>query len=109
MTQNIAERIAKYVPYSMRYKLPESLRNIEYTLENHICNNQYKYSMQEINYIRKVSRHDDRNYNKFNFRYDLTIEGTHNFIANGVIVHNCLWGGDAGRTWATNIWEKYRD
>ena len=20
-----------------------------------------------------------------------------------------LWGGDAGRTWATNIWEKYRD
>lgn len=109
MTQNIAERIAKYVPYSMRYKLPESLRNIEYTLENHICNNQYKYSMQEINYIRKVGRNDDRNYNKFNFRYDLTIEGTHNFIANGVIVHNCLWGGDAGRTWATNIWEKYRD
>lgn len=109
MTQNIAERIAKYVPYSMRYKLPESLRNIEYTLENHICNNQYKYSMQEINYIRKVGRNDDRNYNKFNFRYDLTIEGTHNFIANGVIVHNCLWGGDAGRTWATNIWEKYKD
>ena len=65
---------------------------VEEYLENHICKNEYKYSMQEINYIRKVDRHDDRNHNKFNFKYDLTIENTHNFIANGVIVHNCHSG-----------------
>lgn len=24
--------------------------------------------------------------------YDLTIEGEHEFYANGILVHNCVWG-----------------
>jgi hypothetical protein len=31
------------------------------------------------------------------------VEGNHNFIANGVLVHNCLWGGDPGKAWADKI------
>lgn len=24
--------------------------------------------------------------------FDLTVEETHEFVANGVVVHNCVWG-----------------
>lgn len=35
-------------------------------------------------------------------------QGEKGYPSNGKIAY-CLWGGDAGRTWATNIWEKYKD
>ena len=34
------------------------------------------------------------------YKYDLTVEGLNSYVANGVIVHNCAWGGDAGRSWS---------
>jgi len=27
--------------------------------------------------------------------YDLTVEGEHEFVANGLLVHNCVWGACA--------------
>lgn len=105
MTQEIAERIAKYVPNSMRYKLPEYLKNVDYVLEDHVCKTEFRYFMQEINYTRNAKASDkNKDSSKFDYRYDLTIEETHNFIANGIIVHNCLWGGNAGRSWANSKW-----
>jgi phage portal protein BeeE/intein/homing endonuclease len=110
MTQDIAQKIAKYIPYSMRYKLVESLRDTDYVLENHICQTDYKYLMQEINYIRNAKNSDkNKDSSKFDYRYDLTIEGTHNFIANSVIVHNCLWGGNSGRSWANSKWRQIQN
>lgn len=35
-------------------------------------------------------------------------QGEKGYPSNGKIAY-CLWGGDAGRIWSTNIWEKYRD
>lgn len=109
MTQDIAEKIAKYVPYSMRYKLPDFVKNVEYSLEKHICQKEYRFLMQEINYIRNAKSSDkNTDSSKFDYRYDLTIEGTHNFIANSVIVHNCLWGGNAGESWSKQKWEQIK-
>jgi intein/homing endonuclease len=36
-------------------------------------------------------------------KYDLTVEDNHNFFANGILVHNCLWGGNAGYAWARKV------
>jgi len=35
-------------------------------------------------------------------------QGEKGYPSNGKIAY-CLWGGDAGRIWSTNIWEKYKD
>ena len=43
------------------------------------------------------------NHRRLYKKYDLTVEDNHNFFANGVLVHNCIWGGNPGYAWARKI------
>ena len=83
----IAERICKYIPLCMQYKLPEQFKNkyIEFTLINTI---EIKTSIVQINSIRYASAKQMRNKGK----YDISIMDNSNYFVggatNGVIVHN---------------------
>jgi phage portal protein BeeE/intein/homing endonuclease len=106
-TDKIANEIAPYVCDIMKYKLPEHLRKTEYILKNYEPKKTYVSSPQSINYIRNVKK-SDGNLQNFKYRYDLTIEDANSFVANGIIVHNCLWGGDAGKSWANRKWAEIK-
>lgn len=84
-------RIAKYVPECMDYKIPEEYRVREkHTFDNsrlsigatfvrdpvYIGEENGEASIRE----KRLARSD---------LYDIEVEGTHNFVADGFIVHNC--------------------
>jgi hypothetical protein len=75
--------IAQYVPPIMQYKLPEQFRGQYIALtkdDGPVCG----YVVREVSVIgvdKKVPPHQ-------RVKYDLETE-THNFFANGVLVHNC--------------------
>ena len=78
-SDKIAELIAKYVPDCMKYKLPEKYQ----TVEQHTFDNKplgfSATKVKEVVYQPKlISR-----------LYDIEVEDTHNFVANGTVVHNC--------------------
>jgi len=50
------------------------------------------YEFVEIEEIEELEEIEDT--------YDITVEDTHNFFANGLLVHNCLGGPYAGNYWA---------
>ena len=66
----------------MRYKLPEKYHSVKIKQLNNNC---LDFGTEKITKIM------DRNITGFESKlYDITVENTHNFIANGMIVHNCL-------------------
>ena len=90
--------IAPYVPPVMQYKLPERYRGHDGWLP--VSANRYKSACvdQEITAIEEVAENRRR--------YDLET-GTHNYFANGILVHNCnaryVWAEDSDlhcRIWA---------
>jgi len=72
--------IAPYIPQIMQYKLPERYRGHEGWIPPQ--NGEYKsiYIDQTITEIEHISENRQR--------YDLETE-THNYFANGVLIHNC--------------------
>lgn len=99
----ISSNIAKFLPISMKYKVLPEHRGIEFALEDYKSCIEFGYTFEKVEYVEDlalssyVKRHEPSKYRK---KYDLTIQDNHNFIANGIVVHNCLWGGDPGRSWA---------
>lgn len=74
--------VSPYLIDSMRYKLPEKYHSIEIKKLNTKC---LDFGSEKITKIL------DKNITGFESRlYDITVENTHNFIADGMIVHNCL-------------------
>jgi len=49
------------------------------------------YDFIEVSHIEDIEQTEDT--------YDITVENTHNFFANGMLVHNCLGGIYAGCYW----------
>ncbi len=88
-TRRFLTMIAPYVHPSMRYKLPEFLRNAPYLLEN-ASFVESKPTEQYVNTveINKLSP-SKRNSSRFHKRYDIKVDGLHSFVANGFVVHNC--------------------
>ena len=106
-TDKMMAILAKYFHPSMRYKLYKKYRNVPYELDNYIPKNKYIIYNQKVFKFGKASKIykslSERKPYKWKYRYNLEIEDNHNFIANGILVHNCLWGGDAGRSWANKL------
>ena len=75
--------IAPYIPDIMRYKLPEELRQLpQEPLPNYSVRYKNILTIQEILSIEDYNcKHDNHG------KYDLETEN-HNYIANGVVVHN---------------------
>lgn len=78
--------IAKYVHPCMQYKLPEEYRGMFSQPVIQWSDDVYSrvISVEEKPFLKESSRSTSESY-----CYDLTIEGNHNFYANGVLVHNC--------------------
>lgn len=102
-TNKIAERIAKYVPECMQYKLPEKYRGLyeEFELSN---SSEIKEDFVKILNIRFASDRQMRQKGK----YDITVEDNHNYMVGGVdggvIVHNSNQttpGGNATKFYAS--------
>jgi intein/homing endonuclease len=77
--------ISPYVPKCMQYKLPESYRGLN--VDNI---SMYGEKIYKADFIEQkiISIEDVKDCSKMNTnRYDLET-GTHNFVANGVLVHN---------------------
>lgn len=81
---NLSELIAPYIHESMKYKLPECYRDV-------ICIEPPKLEpLVSYKFLREVSVISiEHNYqSKYSGKYDIETE-THNYFANGTLVHNC--------------------
>jgi len=76
--------IAKYVPHSMRYKLPESLRDYPF-MESAYKPEKTKTYYSEIN----VSKVDYSKLSNSKSVYCIDVKDTHNFVTPSGVVHNC--------------------
>lgn len=105
-SRRMSELIAPYVPHCMRWKVCRADRGIPYAF----AGREFKPVLvtcwhdtarhQQCGKDKHRRRHQRKRYLK---RYDITVDGLHSFVANGVVVHNCLWGGDPGWAWAKKV------
>ena len=97
------KHIGKYIHYSMYYKIPEEYIISTYTKQQPLA---LELKPVEVMVI-KVEEAGERNYRgkKGKVKYDLSIEGTKNFLAgnttNGFVVHNTTPGGKATKFYAS--------
>lgn len=86
-SKDLMNRIVKYIPDSMQYKLTDDLKGQyeDFNLHSEI---EYKVTHTKILNIRFASDRQIRQKGK----YDISIEGNHNYLvgglSNGIIVHN---------------------
>lgn len=55
-----------------------------------VCDFKYRCSTIKYDKISKVEYYDENIDSRNGYVYDITVEDNHNFIANGVLTHNCL-------------------
>ncbi len=87
--------ITPYVIPAMRYKITEKLRNIPYVLDEYNFE-YYNKSLIETK-VDKVttgnrSKTDTRKDRNVVYKFDLEVEGNHNYFANNILVHNSMQG-----------------
>lgn len=90
-SQKFFNDIAKYIPASMSYKLPNNFR--------HLCGTFDWWNMNDIEYnpvkVKTNASKTTSTSHKKLCAYDIEVADNHNYIANGFIVHNCrmaiLW------------------
>lgn len=84
--------IAPYIHKDLLYKLPESFQNCENKLNSLEF---VKTDLVEVDYkqtdVNKLSRQTIKK-TDYSVRYDIQVEDTHCFFANGILVHNCNGG-----------------
>ena len=99
------ERICKYIPDSMQYKLPEKYQGKyeDFTLESHIEHGE-KYV--DITNIQIASQRKLRKKQRF----DIKVGNNHNFLAggtdNGIVVHNTP--GGRAKSFAASVDIRFR-
>jgi len=99
--KELFERIYKYVPDCMSYKLPTNLRG---KYEDFTISNNPQRVAEEVT-ILELKKGSNRKYRK-PFKFDIEVEGTHNYLVggsgNGVVSHNSTTpGGKAIEYFAT--------
>ena len=90
-SQKFFADIAKYIPKSMAYKIPEYLQ--------HECGSFEWWSMTDLKYgVAKLDVYAKNTHSTSKKKiksYDIEVADNHNYVANGMIVHNCrmliLW------------------
>ena len=98
------DMISPYIPNVMRYKLPKEYNrtiDIDMSIFNNPC--EYKYK-REISKILNIYNSKIRQINTT--RYDIETE-THNFFANGVLVHNSNTRFGWVPTKDSTLWKKF--
>lgn len=87
-TLKLSELIAPYVPNSMKYKLPDPYRYI-CTIEPPRETNVSIGRLMEMSIVSINFNYENRYTGKFDLETD-----THNYFANGTLVHNCTMYSD---------------
>ena len=81
----LCDKIAEYIPESMQYKLPESHKG---RYKDFVLTKGLSYSPLPV----KITKIKNGLGHKYNRKFDLEIEGSHNYLAGhkrgGLIVHN---------------------
>lgn len=104
-TEKIALRVAPYIVPSMKYKLPPKLRSISYVLGEKEPQKKFIMKTRPVSkFYRSAEMSDSLKRTKsWGKKYNITVANNNNYIANGILVHNCLWGGDPGYRWAKKV------
>jgi len=106
-TKKMMSRLSPFFHPSMRHKVLPEYRDIPYALEFHEPNTKMVICQQPVTRFGQATKEyaskAARKPYKWAWRYNIEVEGNHNFIANGILVHNCLWGGDPGYSWAKKV------
>lgn len=84
-SKRLFDLIAKYVPESMQYKLPEKHR-VPFIYK--FNNKKLDYAVSFIHDVKKLSNSKQKSSNL----YDLEVEETHSFVVNKTVVHNSSVG-----------------
>ncbi len=100
--KRLSSEIANYVCEPMSYKLYPEHREKKYFLKDFEPETAFEKNKIKIKNIKRCSEFSDYYLKKhdLNYQYDIKVKDNHNYVADGVIVHNCLWGGDEGVDWA---------
>lgn len=101
------ERIGKYIPECMNYKKIDESK-YDYDLNDHVAYSEFLLNEETVKVFEKLSnlsRHT-ANKDKHSKKYNFTVEDNNNYFANGMLVHNCLWGGHEGWSWSQKIVDK---
>jgi nucleoside-diphosphate-sugar epimerase len=80
-TKKLTELISKYVPETMRYKLPSKYINSPY--------DPLSWDMGDSIYLKAKITVVPYKYKTTRDVYCIDVEDTHNFVARGLVVHNC--------------------
>ena len=94
---DFCELICKYIPPVMQYKLPDLFKNKFELLDV----NYKSFNEQELKDVR-VKSIDFISGSRYTGKYDIETT-THNYFANGVLVHNCTSLYPSGRCHARSI------
>ena len=82
-TRKLSQKIASFVPISMRYKLhPEVAEEIPFDPES-LKGGRMRVLYDEVEAVEVVHRGTDKTF------YCLDVDDTHNFVTSGGVVHNC--------------------
>ncbi len=105
-SRNLGKNIAKYMPISMKYKIPLEFKEINYELKDYVSNLKYYLSEEQVTKHLNLTEYKDRHSiqpKKHSLKYNFTVEDNNNYFANGFLVHNCLWGGDEAWKWSQDL------
>jgi len=106
-SDKIGKIIAEYAPQCMQYKTIYNANNHnggfveksyfvadDLVSTKRMCNTYKKPTLKKTNWGKK---------------YNITVKDNHNYFANGMLVHNCAWGGDEGKTWCNKIYNQIQN
>ena len=83
--------IGKYIPFSMEYKLPENYRGWAKHQFNTKKLDYGAVQIKNIQYFDELCADEQRKQRKkFEYQCDITVEDTHNFVAENFVVSNCI-------------------
>lgn len=82
--------VAPHIPPCMRQKLPPSHQNVPFKDSAWVSEvaTPCQFEVRSV-YNSTAARSSSTNKLDLGWRYDITIADTHNFVANGIIAHNC--------------------
>lgn len=100
----ISALISPYASVDMKYKLwPEHRDTKAIPLKKEYVLAMFSHEQKTQHWDQLGKEVKKANHRRLYKKYDLTVEDNHNFFANGVLVHNCIWGGNPGYAWARKI------
>lgn len=97
--------IYPYIPKCMQYKLPQYYRGNKNPVDLSLFNNRKFEPLQSLQEVISVEKINPNRINKN--RYDIETE-THNFVANGILVHNSNFRCGYVPFHADTLWKKIK-